>query len=72
MKTDSVNHPTQHRCVVTWEGAGQPISLTIYDLNGAAVSMPLSPTRALEMAKELIEPAVRSIKTEQWGEGWPG
>ena len=36
------------------------------------VAVPLSPTRALELAKQLIEPAVRSIKTSQWGEDWPG
>ena len=64
--------PTANRAVVTWAGPGEPITLTIYDLSGAAVSMPLSPVRALEMAKQLIEPAVRSIKTSQWGEGWPG
>ena len=34
--------------------------------------MPLSPTRALKLAKDLIEPAVRAIKTEQWGDSWPG
>ena len=62
----------EHRCAVTWAGAGQPITFTIYDPNGAVVSVPLSPTRALELAKELIAPAVRSIKTDQWGEGWPG
>ncbi len=46
--------------------------LTAYGPSGEVVSMPLSPTRALELAKELIEPAVLSIKVKQWGEGWPG
>ena len=36
------------------------------------VAMRLSPTRALELAKELIEPTVQAIKVEQWGEDWPG
>ena len=53
------------------EGAGQPIMLVIYDPDGAVVSVPLTPTRALELAKELSEPAVQVIKTNQWGEGWP-
>ena len=33
--------------------------------------MPLTPTRALELAKALIEPAVQAIKVKQWGSGWP-
>ena len=57
--------------VVTWEGAGQPIMLTIHSPDGE-VAVPLTPVRALELAKDLIEPAVRSIKTNQWGPGWPG
>ena len=60
------------RCVVTQEDPGQPITLTIYDADGAVAGMKLSPTRALELAKELIEPAVTAIKLSQWGEGWPG
>ena len=61
-----------HRAVVTWAGAGEPITLTVYDPDGAVVSVPLSPVRALELAKELSEPAVTAIKTNQWGPGWPG
>ena len=60
------------RCVVTSEKPGGPITLTIYGPNGAVAEMKLSPTRALELAKELIEPAVTAIKTNQWGPGWPG
>ena len=63
---------TEHRVVVTWEGRGQPIMLTVYDPDGAVVSVPLSPVRALELAKELSERAVSSIKTKQWGKPWPG
>jgi hypothetical protein len=37
-----------------------------------AVFLPLLPVRALELARELSEPAVMAIKTEQWGPGWPG
>ena len=59
------------RCVVSWEGPGQPIVLTLYGPDGAA-AVALLPKRALGLAKELMEPAVRSIKVKQWGEGWPG
>ncbi len=45
--------------------------LTVYG-HGAKFSAPLTPTRALEFARELIEPAVQAIKVKQWGEGWPG
>lgn len=46
--------------------------LTIYGPDGQAATVRLSPTRALELAKELIEPAVTAIKTQQWGKDWPG
>ena len=52
--------------------SGQPILLAVYGPDGEVVSVSLSPVRALELAKELIEPAVRAIKVEQWGPGWPG
>ena len=57
-----------HRAVVTWAGAGQPIELVVYSPDGEVVSVSLSPVRALELAKQLSEPAVRSIKVLQWGE----
>ena len=63
---------TETHAVVSWAGQGEPIVLTLYAADGEVVSVPLSPVRALELAKQLIEPAVRSIKTSQWGEGWPG
>ena len=61
-----------NRAVVTWAGAGQPVVLSIYGPAGAVVSMSMSPVRALELAKQLSEPAVRSIKVSQWGPDWPG
>jgi hypothetical protein len=57
--------------VVTWAGAGEPITLTLHGETGE-VAVPLTPKRALELARELIEPAVSSIKTSQWGKPWPG
>ena len=62
---------TEHRAVVTWAGAGEPIVLTVYGPAGE-VDMPLSPVRALELAKDLTEPAVQSIKFDCWGPNWPG
>jgi hypothetical protein len=32
------------------------------------VAVPLTPVRALELAVDLIQPAVVSIKTAQWGD----
>ena len=59
------------RAVVSWAGPGEPIMLKVYS-DGGQVAVPLTPTRALELGKDLIEPAVQSIKTERWGPGWPG
>ncbi len=63
--------PSEPRAVVTWAGPGQPITLTLYGPAGE-VSVDMTPVRALELAKDLTEPAVVAIKTSQWGEGWPG
>ena len=60
-----------NRAIVSWAGTGQPIKLTVYGPDGEAVSVPLTPVRALELAKDLTEPAVMAIKTAQWGPGWP-
>ena len=60
------------RAVVTWAGAGEPIMLTLYSTAGEVVKVPLTPVRALELAKQLTEPAVTAIKLSQWGEDWPG
>ncbi len=67
-----VTQPTEYRCVVSWAGADEPIKLVIYDARGEVVAVVLTPTRALELAKQLMEPAVSSIKTGQWGKPWPG
>ncbi len=61
----------QTRAVVSWEGAGQPIMLTVYGPHGEVV-VRLTPLRALELAQELTEPAVTAIKHSMWGPGWPG
>ena len=62
---------TESRVNIIWAGQGQPITLTVHGPDGE-VAVPLLPKRALELAKELIEPAVQSIKTDQWGKSWPG
>ena len=56
---------------VSWAGAGQPIMLRVHGETGE-VAVPLLPKRALELAKDLSEPAVTAIKVAQWGENWPG
>ena len=61
---------TEPGAIVSWEGAGQSILLKTHGPNGEA-TMPLTPPRALELAKEMIEPAVQAIKVKQWGSGWP-
>ena len=63
-----------NRVVVTWAGADQPIKLTVYGPGSKEVVtvVRLSPVRALELAKDLMERAVSSIKTKQWGKTWPG
>ena len=37
-----------------------------------AVDVPFTPNRALELAVELTQRAVLTIKVNQWGPGWPG
>ncbi len=61
----------EHRTVVTWAGQGEPIVLTLYGPDGE-VAVPLTPVRALELARDLAAPAVTTIKTSAWGPGWPG
>ncbi len=63
--------PFNSRAVGSWQGYGEPITLTVYGPNGE-VAVALSPVRALELAVELTQRAVLSIKTNQWGRGWPG
>ncbi len=59
------------RVVVSQAGDCRPIVLTIYS-GCDEVDVALSPVRALELAKQLMERAVSSIKTGQWGKPWPG
>ncbi len=54
------------RIVVSWEGAGQPIMLTVHGSDGE-VSVPLLPKRALTLAQELLTRGVQAIKADQWG-----
>ncbi len=62
---------TEPHAVVSWEGPGEPITLTIHGPDGE-VSTPLTPTRALALAVELTQRAVLTIKVNRWGPGWPG
>ncbi len=62
---------TEYPASVSWEGPGEPIVLKVRGPDGE-VAVPLLPKRALELAQELTRPAVQSIKTSQWGPGWPG
>ena len=62
---------TEPGTVVTCEGPGTPITLKVCGPDGE-LSVSLSPVRALELAKQLTEPAVMAVKTSQWGPGWPG
>ena len=52
------------RAVVTWEGPGEPIMLTLYG-PGGEVALPLLPKRALTLAQELLTRGVQAIKTDQ-------
>ena len=62
----------QTRAVVSWTGQGAPIMLALYSATGEMAAVRLSPTRALDLAKELSAPAVQSIKFGCWGPRWPG
>ena len=50
--------------VVTWEGSGQPIMLTVYGMDGTVVAVPLEPKRALTLAQELLTCGVQAIKAD--------
>ncbi len=54
---------TEHRAVVTWEGAGEPIVLTLNAPDGE-VAVPLLPKRALVLAQELLTRGVEAIKAD--------
>ncbi len=53
------------RAVVTWEGPGEPIMLTIYGPDGE-VTVPILPKRALLLAQELLTCGVQAIKADSW------
>ncbi len=52
------------RAVVSWEGPGEPIMLTLYGPDGEKVAMPLDPKRALTLAQELLTCGVQAIKAD--------
>ena len=54
------------RAVVSWNGPGQPIVLTLYGPDGEAVAVPLEPKRALTLAPELLTCGVQAIKADSW------
>ena len=56
---------TETRAVVTWEGPGEPIMLTLYGPAGE-VALPLLPKRALTLAQELLTRGVQAIKADSW------
>jgi hypothetical protein len=66
-----LTQPTEPRAVVSWQGPGQPIVLTVYGPDGE-VAVALTPVRALALAVELTQRAVVTIKVNRWGPGWPG
>ena len=54
------------RAVVSWEGPGEPIVLTLHGPDGE-VAVPLLPKRALTLAQELLTRGVQDIKANSWG-----
>ncbi len=54
------------RAVVTWEGPGEPIVLTLYGPDGEVLAVPLLPKRALTLAQELLTHGVQAIKADHW------
>ncbi len=58
--------PPADRAVVTWEGPGEPIMLTIYGPDGVVAAVSLEPKRALTLAQELLTCGVSAIKADSW------
>ncbi len=54
----------ESRVVVTWEGPGEPIVLTLYGPDGEEVAVSLEPKRALTLAQELLTCAVQAITAD--------
>ncbi len=59
-----VTETAENRAVVTWEGPGEPIMLTLYGPDGEAVAVSLEPKRALTLAQELLTCGVAAIKAD--------
>ncbi len=57
---------TEDRAIVSRQGEGQPIMLTIYGPDGE-VAVPLLPKRALTLAQELLTRGVQAIKVDTGG-----
>ena len=55
--------PATDRIVVSWEGPGEPIMLTLYGPAGE-VAVPLLPKRALTLGQELLTRGVQAIKAD--------
>ena len=66
--------PATDRAVVSWEGPGEPIVLTLYGSDGE-IAVALLPKRALTLGQELLTCAVQAIKADTWdamyGQGAP-
>ena len=56
----------EHRAVVTWEGPGETIMLTLYGPSGE-VAVPLLLKRALTRAQKPLMRGVQAIKAESLG-----
>ncbi len=56
-----------NRAVVSQEAPSEPIYLAIYGPDGEVARVPLPPVHALELAKDLMEAAVASIKADWQG-----
>ena len=56
---------TEIRAVVTWEGPGAPIMLTVYGADGE-IAVALLPKQALTLGQELLTCAVQAIKADTW------
>ena len=52
------------RAVVSWEGPGEPIMLTLYGPDGKMVAVPLLPAKALKLAQELLTQGAQAIKAD--------
>ena len=52
------------RAVVSWNGPGEPVVLTLYAPDGEAIAVPLLPRRALALAQELLTQGVQAIKAD--------